>query len=58
MVEVTTYNYCIQISKSFDHKSSVKGKLGGINRIKDAEIAVPLIKIFMKLLVNIRYAID
>ena len=42
MVKITTLNYSIKDSKSFDQKTSITGKLKGINRTKDVEIVVPL----------------
>ena len=35
-------NYSIKGSKSFDYKTNITGKLEGGNRIKNAEIVVPL----------------
>ena len=35
-------NYSIKDSKSFDYKTSITGKLGGIGITKDVEIVVPL----------------
>ena len=35
-------NYSIKDSKSFDYKTSITGKLEGIDRTKDVEIVVPL----------------
>ena len=35
-------NYCIKDSKSFNYKTNITGKLEGIDRTKDVEIAVPL----------------
>ena len=35
-------NYSITDSKSFDYKTSITGKLEGVNTTKDAEIIVPL----------------
>ena len=35
-------NYSVKDSKSFDYKTSITGKLEGINTTKDAEIVVPL----------------
>ena len=40
--ENNNVNYSIKDSKSFDYKTSVAGKLEGINTTKDAEIVVPL----------------
>ena len=40
--ENNNLNYSIKDSKSFDYKTSITGKLEGINRKKDAEIVVPL----------------
>ena len=40
--ENTSVNYSINDSKSFDYKTSITGKLEGINTTKDAEIIVPL----------------
>ena len=42
MVKITTLNYSNKDSKSFDQKTSITGKLKGINRTKDVEIVVPL----------------
>ena len=35
-------NYSIKNSKSFDYKTSLTGKLEGIDRTKDVKIVVPL----------------
>ena len=35
-------DYSIKNSKSFDYKSSITGKLAGVNRAKDVKIVVPL----------------
>ena len=35
-------NYYVKDSKSFDYKTSITGKLEGIDRAKDVEIVVPL----------------
>ena len=40
--ENNSVNYSINDSKSFDYKTSITGKLEGINTTKDAEIIVPL----------------
>ena len=40
--ENNNVNYSIKDSKSFDYKTSITGKLEGINTTKDAEIIVPL----------------
>ena len=40
--ENNNVNYSIKDSKSFDYKTSITGKLEGINTTKDAEIVVPL----------------
>ena len=39
---VRNINYSIKDSKSFDYKTNITGKLAGIDRTKDVEIAVPL----------------
>ena len=41
-VENNNANYSIKDSKYFDYKTSVTGKLEGIDAKKDAEIVVPL----------------
>ena len=40
--ENNNVNYSIKDSKPFDYKTSITGKLKGINTIKDSEIVVPL----------------
>ena len=40
--ENNNVNYSVKDSKSFDHKTSITGKVEGINTTKDAEIVVPL----------------
>ena len=40
--ESNNVNYSIKDSKSFDYKTSITGKLEGINTSKDVEIVVPL----------------
>ena len=40
--ENNNVNYSIKDSKPFDYKTSITGKLEGINTIKDSEIVVPL----------------
>ena len=35
-------NYSIRGSKSFDYKTSITGRLGGINTKKEVKIVVPL----------------
>ena len=40
--ENSNANYSIKDSKSFDYKTSVTGKLEGIDAKKDAEIVMPL----------------
>ena len=41
-VENNNANYSIKDSKYFDYKTSVTGKLEGIDAKKDAEIVMPL----------------
>ena len=40
--EINNIDYSIKDSKSFSYKTSITGKLEGINTTKDAEIIVPL----------------
>ena len=40
--ENNNIDYSIKDSKSFSYKTSITGKLEGINTTKDAEIIVPL----------------
>ena len=40
--ESNNVNYSIKDSKSFDFKTSITGKLEGVNTTKDVEIVVPL----------------
>ena len=40
--ENNNVNYSIKDSKSFDYKTSITGKLEGVNTTKDVEIVVPL----------------
>ena len=40
--ESNNVNYSIKDAKSFDYKTSITGKLEGIDRTKDFEIVVPL----------------
>ena len=42
MVKITTCNYSIKDSKSFDYKTNITRKLECVNTTKDAEIIVPL----------------
>ena len=40
--EGNNVDYSVKDSKSFDYKTSITGKLEGINATKDAKIVVPL----------------
>ena len=40
--ENNNVNYSIKVSKSFDCKTSITGKLEGVNTTNDAEMVVPL----------------
>ena len=42
IVENNNVNYSIKNSKSFNYKTSITGKLKGIDRTKDVEVAVAL----------------